>query len=65
MAATIAESVWRSGAAYHESLNGDLAKVGQDEQLGPLGPLIAGEADESRRRSVLVLIQNVKSTPAC
>lgn len=48
--------------AYHEPLDGYLSKVGQDEKLGPLGPLIAGKADEARRRGVvLVLVQDVES----
>lgn len=50
------------GLAYHESLDGYLSKVGQDEKLCSLGPLIAGKADEARRRGVvLVLVQDVES----
>lgn len=48
--------------AYHESLDRNLSKVGQDEEFGSLGPLIAGQADEIRGRWVVMLIQYVEST---
>lgn len=47
--------------AYHEPLDRNLSEVGQDEEFGSLGPLVAGQADEVRGWWVFMLIQYVES----
>lgn len=46
--------------AYHEPLNRNLSKIGQDEELSSLGPLVACQADKTSGWCVFMLIQNVE-----
>lgn len=46
--------------AYHEPLDRNLSKIGQDEEFGSLGPLVACQADETSGWCVFMLIQNVE-----
>lgn len=48
------------GLAYHEPLDRNLSKIGQDEEFSSLGPLVAGQADEVRGWRVFMLIQHVE-----